>query len=766
MNIFGNLNNLYLQANKSNKYSNDTLFSRRETDYPSKIRLTIPSSRINSSIYRPYTSSLKTTLFNQNKSTIPKISKKKSAFLKKSTKSAIKRLLHEENYFFRNGIKDNNKSKFKSFIDLERNYNPKKNSKKWCFRKNLNTMTNICSDSNLNYLSTLYLTETNIKTKPFMARDLITNSKKDNSLEITNYNYSNHLNADILTKFMKDKLNYDRKEDMKAEYNDKMISNKNNKINIKRESNHEFTEKIRKQKIFKFSLKAKEELSIRIQEKYENELGFLKDKIESFNTWKKLNRDFFTNKIDEYLKYLMYQKSYEKNKLEDLEEEIIRIKNDITRINSKMAKIEVEKNTILRWIYFQIQIKEKKVILPPYYLLILENINDVSTYYEIRTKKFTGSVIVKNAESNKNINSLSLSTIKKKEKVKKIFKKTKTFAALDNSSIPNLKNDFVNFLNKKEGRETFMKIKEYKNNLIYNIEEFRDRLDYLEKENLMLIQKNTKLNYEVNDLKNEYNKILEQINKMFEAYYYELNIKENELDRLKISNSTMENIIKVFHNLNYYKNMKGKKERMRLFKDEEKEENEIPIIYTEPIPQIAITKTAKKTKSKSKQTIKITKKELLFDKVEKLYNLCKSIKFKDPKYYEVLKEKEKILRNFGLLYSIFFIEYCVNYLVDYARNFELNNKDGKKKMRKILFDIEKAHRDEKAEELRNQRMQKHIKLEKEINKKYNKVFVHNRQINILVKKKKKKIEVKQEKIIPSFEDFVFDNTSEEIDYYH
>ena len=766
MNIFGNLNNLYLQANKSNKYSNDTLFSRRETDYPSKIRLTIPSSRINSSIYRPYTSSLKTTLFNQNKSTIPKISKKKSAFLKKSTKSAIKRLLHEENYFFRNGNKDNNKSKFKSFIDLERNYNPKKNSKKWCFRKNLNTMTNICSDSNLNYLSTLYLTETNIKTKPFMARDLITNSKKDNSLEITNYNYSNHLNADILTKFMKDKLNYDRKEDMKAEYNDKMISNKNNKINIKRESNHEFTEKIRKQKIFKFSLKAKEELSIRIQEKYENELGFLKDKIESFNTWKKLNRDFFTNKIDEYLKYLMYQKSYEKNKLEDLEEEIIRIKNDITRINSKMAKIEVEKNKILRWIYFQIQIKEKKVILPPYYLLILENINDVSTYYEIRTKKFTGSVIVKNAESNKNINSLSLSTIKKKEKVKKTFKKTKTFAALDNSSIPNLKNDFVNFLNKKEGRETFMKIKEYKNNLIYNIEEFSDRLDYLEKENLMLIQKNTKLNYEVNDLKNEYNKILEQNNKMFEAYYYELNIKENELERLKISNSTMENIIKVFHNLNYYKNMKGKKERIRLFKDEEKEENEIPIIYTEPIPQIAITRTAKKTKSKSKQKIKKTKKELLFDKVEKLYNLCKSIKFKDPKYYEVLKEKEKILRNFGLLYSIFFIEYCVNYLVDYARNFELNNKDGKKKMRKILFDIEKAHRDEKAEELRNQRMQKHIKLEKEINKKYNKLFVHNRQINILVKKKKKKIEVKQEKIIPSFEDFVFDNTSEEIDYYH
>ena len=87
-------------------------------------------------------------------------------------------------------------------------------------------------------------------------------------------------------------------------------------------------------------------------------------------------------------------------------------------------------------------------------------------------------------------------------------------------------------------------------------------------------------------------------------------------------------------------------------------------------------------------------------------------------------------------------------------------------MRKILFDIEKAHREEKAEELRNQRISKHIKLEKEIKKKYNKIYLHNRQINIAVKKKKKIIEVKQEKKIPSLDDFLYDNSSEEFNYYH
>ena len=56
-------------------------------------------------------------------------------------------------------------------------------------------------------------------------------------------------------------------------------------------------------------MKAKEELCLRIQEKRENELGYLNDKIESFNIWKKLTHDFFTNKIDEYLKFLMYQKA-------------------------------------------------------------------------------------------------------------------------------------------------------------------------------------------------------------------------------------------------------------------------------------------------------------------------------------------------------------------------------------------------------------------------------------------------------------------------
>ena len=764
MNIFGNLNNFYLQAKKSKKYSNDTLFNRRETDSSSKIGLTLPSSRINSSINRPYSSTLKTSLYNQPKRITSKIFQKKSAFLKKPSKSAVKRLFHEENYFYKNNSKTSQNSKFKTFIELERYYHPKTNMKKNKFQNNIETTDNICND-NIDYISTIYLTETNIKKKPLKIRDLIAKNNNDNLLEITNYNYTNHKNADILTIFMNDRLNYNRNEDLKTEYKDRIITSKTKKVNMKKESNHEFREKIRKQRMFKFSLKAKEELCLRIQEKRENELGYLNDKIESFNIWKKLNHDFFSNKIDEYLKFLMYQKAYEKNKLEDLEEEIIRIKNDISRINTKMAKIEVEKSKILRWVYLQIKLKEKKVILPIYYKLIFENINDVTTFYESKAKKLANSAVVKTQENTKTTNNLSLSVNKKKDKLKKSIKKPRIFSAIDKSDNPNLKNDFINFLNKKEGKETYKKMKEYKNNLIYNAEEFSDRMSSLQRENLLLIGINTNLSYKIKDLKDQLIKVNEDHEKIFGDYYYNINIKENELNKLKISNSAMENIVNVFNSLYSYRilNKSRRGRRTSLFQDEQKIEDNNEFMQSEQmIPQIAIKKNKRRRRRKTKKV----KKELLFEKVTKLYNICRTIKFKEPKHYEILKEKEKILKNFGILFSIFYIEYCVNYLVDYARNFELNNKDGKKKMRKILFDIEREHREEKAEEMRNQRFQKQIKLEKEINRKNNKIYLHNRQISIPVKKKKKIVEVKQEKIVPSFEDFIYDSSSEEFNYSH
>ena len=220
----------------------------------------------------------------------------------------------------------------------------------------------------------------------------------------------------------------------------------------------------------------------------------------------------------------------------------------------------------------------------------------------------------------------------------------------------------------------------------------------------------------------------------------------------------------MFKTLYYFKIDKKKKQRTRLLSDDNEEQDDLDIgsIIT-PISMIKINKKKKEIKNQNKSKNKKFTKEMLFIKISELYHICKQIKFNDEKHYEILREREKIFKNFGVLYSIFFIEYSVNYLLNYAQDFEKNNKDGKKKMKKILFEIEKAHREEKAEEMRNQRLQKHIKLEKEINNRYNKIYLHNTQVtlNHITKKKKRKIEEIKTQKLPSLNDFLFKDSSDE-----
>ncbi len=765
MNIYGNLNNLYLQISRTNKYSNDTLFGRRETEYSSLVKLPSPNSRLSSAFQRPYSSTIKVSMFNHHKRNILKLTKKKSTFSKDHPKSAIKKIFHEENYFYNNN-KTNNKSKFKSFIEFERYYNPKINNN----MNNLNTksknsymktITNLCND-NIDYINTIYLTEANTKKNSLvMTKDLISNADFDSTISTTYHNYNKYKDAEVLSQFVKDRINFNKKENLKTALKDKTTDYKRKIINLKKESTSEFKEKLRNHNYFKFSLKSKEELCERTKEQYQNELGFINDKIESCKTWKKLNQDFFTDKIEEYLKFLMYQKSYEKNKVEDLVDEIINLKNDITRINSKMAKIELEKSKILRWIYFQIKLKEKMVILPSYYKTILENLNDISSYYDKQAKKLATSYAPKSMETNKNFNILTMS-VKKRDRMKKSIKKTKVFHSFDNIETPNLKSELITLLNKKEAKDAYKRIKEYKTHLIYTVDDFVDRMSCLERENLTLIKYHTDLKYKIKEYQKQLDKVIEEKNKILEIYNYNLSIELNELNRLKINHSTMENLIKVFKNSYYFNNDIKSRRRTRFLLNNDKGENfnmNIDSIIS-PISLIKENKKKNEINNRNKSKNKKCTKEMLFTKISELYDLCKTIKFNDERHYEVLKEKEKILKNYGIIYSIFCIEYCVNYLMNFIHNYEKNHKDGPKNMKKILNEIERAHREKNAAELRKQRLQRHIKLEKDIKKRYNKVHIHNRQVTTVVKKKKRKIEVIKTQKIPSFDDFIFESSND------
>ena len=59
------------------------------------------------------------------------------------------------------------------------------------------------------------------------------------------------------------------------------------------------------------------------------------------------------------IKELEIQKEIEKTLNTNLEEEILKVKNEISIIETKILKVEHEKNMIIRWIFFQISLKEK-----------------------------------------------------------------------------------------------------------------------------------------------------------------------------------------------------------------------------------------------------------------------------------------------------------------------------------------------------------------------------------------------------------------------
>ena len=766
-----NLNNFSNNASKFHKYSNYTLFSRRETEYSSRIKKK-SATNINSSFQRPYSTSIKkislmnlkksnNELFNPN---IPNIfSSNQSKFSNNSSKSRVtlKTRIHVEDYFHKkNKSKTNQVNILESIINLEKYYSPNTSFiNKYSKSKtnlNINTFFN-----DLNYINKIYLTEENIK-KPII--------KKDNNEEFDNFNFKDYnrkiyrdftknQNADILKKFKNDKFNYDIGEVLKSEYNERIINTKRKRINLCRKNKDEFMENLRNEKYDKLSLNSKKELRIRIQEIYQNKLEYLDDRIESFETWKKLNRDFFENKIGDYLKFLMYKKAFEKNKVEGLLEEIIKIKKELNKIYSKIAKIEVEKNKILRWVYFQIKLKEKKTILPEHYEKILENINLIDKYYEFKKEKSLESIQNNNLSKSiniqkKNVNNLNRSIIslnksiytpspKKRDRQKKLNKKSSVPVKSDKEdSILKIKlnSELTTFLNTKEGKNEYLRIKKYKNNLIYKtVEEFNDRLLSIEREDLRLIEYNDFIKDKIFWFKKELDKATEEKNKMNAIFNYNLQINLNEINQLKLSYNVMQGIIQNLKNKKYF------------YKSNSKENNK------------KRNKSASILSKKIKN--KIADKKMVYTKINKIFNLCKLVKFKNKKDYEILDEKRKLLKNEEILYFFVYIEYTFNYLLKEMNEFKNYNKNGEKAIKKILFDIERSHRMKKAEDMRKQLREKYIKLEYEINKKNNKIYIlPYRKVRNVVKIKKGRLLIKDKgNEQPNFEDFI-DNENDYKDF--
>ena len=310
--------------------------------------------------------------------------------------------------------------------------------------------------------STLYLT------------DNIQSTTRD-SEEIINTGPSTSLLKNIVHERQLEKNKVSHKEENVQLDRKHKTMNLAKKINIR-----EYLNKTRELILMKYTAEIKKERALRLQESYNNEIESINDSIKSMQQAKKLFNDDFLSKYNEYVKHLAIQKEEEKIISENLYNKIILLKKDIAQLEAKKNRIESDKIGLERWMYFQIQIKEKKIALPPYYKTILDTPD--LCYESDDTELFTTAI--------------------KRNLLKQI------------------------------SLEEYNRVKLYKNKLLFNDEEFLEQFQKFENKNIKLIFKYNLIANEVVKLKSEKIDLKDKSEKYDETITHDILVKQSELNQL------------------------------------------------------------------------------------------------------------------------------------------------------------------------------------------------------------------------------------------
>ena len=373
---------------------------------------------------------------------------------------------------------------------------------------------------------TIYLT--NINFSQTINSDNTISFKKINESNSPNKKFN--INIKILNNF-EDKLKSQKPKDEKTQ-----IDIKNNTMYTIKERYKEYINKTRDLQLLRYSMNIKQENVIRLKESYQNKIKSLDESIQSLNVTKKLFNEQFYNKFDFYVKYLFIRKENEKDINNELLKQIIQLKSEIYQIETKIQKQEMDKNNIIRWLYFQISVKEKFIELPSYYKILIEE-NDLS--FQDKTPKKRESKI--SEESSKTLfrKNSQFKRMNKKLSKKLRFSKihltgvnfSSTLKTLPQSEIERIKTYRINppFTTVDSFIET---IKKYEDINIYKIKvynELRDDLRYLkmEKRKFQKLQKEEDdiQNKEINEKTIHLNRLIEKNNILLKEKTYCLNLK-------------------------------------------------------------------------------------------------------------------------------------------------------------------------------------------------------------------------------------------------
>ena len=123
----------------------------------------------------------------------------------------------------------------------------------------------------------------------------------------------------------------------------------------------------------KMSLYFKKIQAENLNENIKDKINFLDDKLKSLNNHYNLFKDNFIIKYNEYIKKLTLKIKFEKIKSDRMLVYINELNKKISNLKQKISKIRKSLDTYNKLISILIRIKEKKLELPKYYNIILEN---------------------------------------------------------------------------------------------------------------------------------------------------------------------------------------------------------------------------------------------------------------------------------------------------------------------------------------------------------------------------------------------------------
>ena len=738
------------------KYSNITLFERREKEYKSEKKEKKKAPKL-----------FKTTKFFQKKveetkeNFLEPFCRTMSSFHFSGKSSNILPLLDiYENETTKYNYKNKNKNKSKKLDVIKDKKNKTANNFYYLTETskiragNNHSIKNI---SNIFNKDKNKINDFSIETLLLIQTHRNNENNKNNKLKISSYlsdknrsqTYRKHYSF-IKTEINKNNLekNIDDEEN-----NIKILNCKISKYNHYKEPRFkDFIKKTQELKIHSYAAKIKKERAKRLEEGYLNQIEFYEDTIKSLKSAHKLLDIQFSIKISDYTRYVISKREKEKVKSSKLIQEIINHKNEIEHIKNKINKIELEKSNIIKWIYFMIQMKEKKLSLPNYYKSIFE---------KVRGRKLSRKPTRRDGNKNIKKSNRKLSLFQNDSLVHSSTKEANKYDTSSNINennaesnvniITNVNSSINNTLNINSSinkKEEYDKVIHYKNNLIFQTpEEFQDRLTSFEKENLLLLQYNNELSHQLFRYKRELNTYIIEENNI-ESKTYQIKEKEKELLNIKIVN-----------------------EKIKLISDFKKIEENLEIEFKKERDKRKSTKSRKKSMgiinnnldidiNKDKNIQNENKNTLLYRKINDIYEGCKIIgsKLKYAIFILNLVNKKIYTKEKEMILMLEFIEQSVDYLINTFNSHINKSEEIKEFIKKVKMDIEKEHKIEKARLQMMIDLQKIKILKEKVEKRSNKIyFLPSKKID-LNKFKVKKVKIIVDKDlnrIPTIEDYLY-----------